>query len=293
MLRKVRRADISKGDRDLFERYGESVIARVVSSINSPQEELARIVTNPGARDAARDWLTERGDEDEWRSQRDFLLEIAIIVLIGIEIALGVVGLIEGNQQAKLMTAMNANIAGTTTALETLQETQRNALQALQLSTQELTSKPDIQFSVLRTDSVLTVKARNSGPLKSAQSVTCDFYIWNLDKPIGSSFQLERGSTRMGDLAPEQTTTLNLVGYRTIPPLAYVPKDRVLVNLAASCSACQERAYWALLTLGVMDGHYVETKAIDPSTLSADQLSRKAVELKSQKGLQVIPFSAN
>jgi hypothetical protein len=213
--------------------------------------------------------------------------------LIGIEIALGVQGLKEGNQQAKLMTVMNANIAATTTALETPRETQRNALQALQLSTQELTSKPDIQFSVVRSDSVLSVTARNSG-LKSAQNVMCDFYIWNLDKPAGNSFQLERGNPRMGDLAPQQTSgALNVVGYRTNPPLTYVSKNRVLVYLAASCSACQERAYWALLTLGVMDGHYVETKPIDPSTLPADQLSRKAVELKSQKGLQVIPFSAN
>jgi hypothetical protein len=126
MWRSVRRAKISQTDRDLFERYGESVIAQVLAQISSPAQDLAGVPFDK--REAARDWLTERGDLEARRERWDLLLELVIIVLIGLEIYLG---LSEGAKQAAILNQMNSSISTTATILRALQTTQEQSLAEL------------------------------------------------------------------------------------------------------------------------------------------------------------------
>jgi hypothetical protein len=79
--REVRKAPISKSDRDTFERFGEAVIGSVLAGGLQPRApELQRLYGNAGPtlKDAA-DWLTERGDSKEQQEQRLETAEWAIL----------------------------------------------------------------------------------------------------------------------------------------------------------------------------------------------------------------------
>src|SRR6266478_6592003 len=75
-LRKVRKADIPNTERDLFERYGETVISMQVRGSFVEDAEHARA------------WLTERADYQERRERITLLLEIVVVLLILGEILL-------------------------------------------------------------------------------------------------------------------------------------------------------------------------------------------------------------
>jgi hypothetical protein len=133
-LRKVRIADIPKGARDYFERYGETVISMQVSGDFAANAEHARA------------WLTERADYHErrerWISGRDLLLDIAIIALIGWEIY-------EGSQQAKVLQHMDSSTGDTASAmraardsLKSLADAQAASLKILQQEQAERAKKP-------------------------------------------------------------------------------------------------------------------------------------------------------
>ncbi len=122
LWRRVRKANIPSSDRDILERYGEAVIAQVLSSIGSPAQELAPVATDQTRRGAARDWLTERGDLSERRSRIDLLLELLIIGLIGAEIVLSLWGLHDsrksGAAQILEMGAMQTSLQSAQQALD-------------------------------------------------------------------------------------------------------------------------------------------------------------------------------
>lgn len=125
----IRKAKIAASEREMFERYGEAVIAQVVAQIASPlQADLSEILGSKEKRVAARDWLTERGDVAEWRARRDFALELLIILLIGLEIVLA---LWEGNKQATIFAEMNSSIGTTASILKALETTQEQSLAEL------------------------------------------------------------------------------------------------------------------------------------------------------------------
>jgi hypothetical protein len=71
---------------------------------------------------------------DERVARRDFWMEVAVIVLIGLEIILSFVfgwyGLKEGDQQAKILQHMDQTTAATVKALSDFQEAQSGSLQA-------------------------------------------------------------------------------------------------------------------------------------------------------------------
>jgi hypothetical protein len=94
--REVRFAKISHADRDLFERYGETVIGSVLSGgLNPASPELRAILPgdgNPGKLGEARDWLTESRDTHEQKESRLETVEWAIlffvIVAVGVDLCL-------------------------------------------------------------------------------------------------------------------------------------------------------------------------------------------------------------
>src|SRR6266446_9941300 len=94
--RTVRKAQISKEDRDLFERYGEAVIGSVLAGGTCPSAPELQIFvpgniclpSNPGKCTEARDWLTECRDAHERHEQRLETIEIGVVALISLEIAL-------------------------------------------------------------------------------------------------------------------------------------------------------------------------------------------------------------
>jgi hypothetical protein len=78
--RKVRKAVIPKSDRDMFKRFGETVIGSVLTSGLTPRtRELQHIYNNPAN---AAEWLTERGDSHEQREQRLETAEWFILVFV-------------------------------------------------------------------------------------------------------------------------------------------------------------------------------------------------------------------
>src|SRR6266852_1556368 len=118
-LRKVRKADIPKEERDLFERYGETVISMQVSGGFTQDVEHAKA------------WLTERADyherREQWLSTRELILEIVIIALIGWEIHMSYRQ--EGLQsqdfekQQQVLTNLQSSSAATANTLTALQRT--------------------------------------------------------------------------------------------------------------------------------------------------------------------------
>jgi hypothetical protein len=84
--REVRLARISRVDRDLFERYGETVIGTVLSGgLNPATPELRTILPsdgNPGKLGEARDWLTECRDTHEQKENRLETVEWAILFFV-------------------------------------------------------------------------------------------------------------------------------------------------------------------------------------------------------------------
>jgi len=86
-LRTVRKANISKEDRDLFERYGEAVIGSVLASGLHPRApELMAIYAGVGKVEQARDWLTERADFHERREQRVEAVEWAVLIFVVVSV---------------------------------------------------------------------------------------------------------------------------------------------------------------------------------------------------------------
>jgi hypothetical protein len=86
--RKVRKADIPKERRDLFESCGETVVQLTVTSGHAPaSKDLQDIYNNvEHARSYAEGWLTEMGDR---RANKEWRLEfvewaILIFVIVGV-----------------------------------------------------------------------------------------------------------------------------------------------------------------------------------------------------------------
>lgn len=82
-FRKVRYAEIKKEYRDLFERFGETVIQQVVSSGLAPRvEDLQLNYQDPHAMRAALGWLTERADKNANHERRIEYVEWAILIFV-------------------------------------------------------------------------------------------------------------------------------------------------------------------------------------------------------------------
>lgn len=81
----VRKANISRADRDLFERYGEAVIGSVLAGGFNPIAPDLRMILpgdGPGKLAEAGDWLTECHDSQEQREDRFETVEWAILVFV-------------------------------------------------------------------------------------------------------------------------------------------------------------------------------------------------------------------
>ncbi len=87
--RKVRKANIPKDDRDIFERFGETVVGMILAGGYTPRAMELQAIYRDGIKQGyARDWLTERGD---WRERREDRLETAewavlIFVIVGVAV---------------------------------------------------------------------------------------------------------------------------------------------------------------------------------------------------------------
>jgi hypothetical protein len=95
--RKVRYATIPKESRDIFERFGESIIGNVVTGFAGQRvAELDLICTNQKMREEATAWLTERGDLRELHEQRLETVEWAILIFVMAGVILDLVRLYMG-----------------------------------------------------------------------------------------------------------------------------------------------------------------------------------------------------
>jgi hypothetical protein len=81
---RVRKADIPPVERDLFERYGEQVIGLVLARGFTPAApELQPLYQPPSPIQIhARDWLTQRSDEEEQHKTLTFWLELGVLVFV-------------------------------------------------------------------------------------------------------------------------------------------------------------------------------------------------------------------
>ena len=92
-FREVREARITPERRDIFERYGETVIQLVITGgFTPPSPTLQPIYTNvDGIRDDAEIWLRERADITANKECRLELVEWAVLifVIIGVVVDVG------------------------------------------------------------------------------------------------------------------------------------------------------------------------------------------------------------
>ncbi len=90
--RKVRYATIPQASRDIFERFGDSIIASVVTGFAGQRvDELNSICENPKRREEATAWLTERGDLRELHEQRLETAEWAILIFVVVGVVLDLI----------------------------------------------------------------------------------------------------------------------------------------------------------------------------------------------------------
>lgn len=92
----VEEAYISAEIRTICDRYGEQVIAALLVANHAPSsEDLQKVAHDEVTRNQARAWLTETVSytqrREHWISLRDFILEIAVILLIIFEVREGFV----------------------------------------------------------------------------------------------------------------------------------------------------------------------------------------------------------
>jgi len=81
--REVRKATIPQEERDILERYGDQVIALMITSGHNPRSvALQEIYNNPAKLKNAEDWLTERSDRNERHEDRVETVEWAILVFV-------------------------------------------------------------------------------------------------------------------------------------------------------------------------------------------------------------------
>jgi hypothetical protein len=98
--RKVRQADIRKSSRDIFERFGEEIIADIVSASHAPRApDLIAMYTDEQMIKEAAAWLTERGDEKVLHEQRIEFVEWAILVFVIVGVLLDLLLLFHGRIQ--------------------------------------------------------------------------------------------------------------------------------------------------------------------------------------------------
>ncbi|MGC2463868.1 MAG: hypothetical protein WA517_01660 [Candidatus Acidiferrum sp.] len=120
----LRKANISTAERELFERYGENVIAmQVAGSFDQDVEH-------------ARDWLTERTRSRQRRESITFALEIVVVLLIGGEIFLALwqghlqsLNFDEQQQVLKNLQNSSATTAKTLASLQSATESMNTVLQ--------------------------------------------------------------------------------------------------------------------------------------------------------------------
>jgi hypothetical protein len=85
--RKIRYADIPKEHRDIFERFGESVIQSMVAASHQPRAaELRAMYPDDAQIKNACEWLTERADAHEQREQRLETVEWAILLFLAVSV---------------------------------------------------------------------------------------------------------------------------------------------------------------------------------------------------------------
>jgi hypothetical protein len=86
--RKVRKADIPQAHRDVFERYGESVMQMMIAANFAPRaKELSEMYSDQAMIENAGKWLTERADKNakhEWRIE---IVEWAILIFVIVGVA--------------------------------------------------------------------------------------------------------------------------------------------------------------------------------------------------------------
>ena len=85
---KVRRAaDLPQAERDLLERFGPDVIRMVLVSGHAPASpDLQPLYNCADQKKRAGAWLTEKSDQAERREDRLETMELAILVLVGLEV---------------------------------------------------------------------------------------------------------------------------------------------------------------------------------------------------------------
>jgi hypothetical protein len=90
----VRKAAIPKDDRELFERYGATVIAMYFATGFDPKvPELNRMYRDSTIREYAARWLTEQYDRAERKETWSITMEFSITVFVLVEMILSLIAL--------------------------------------------------------------------------------------------------------------------------------------------------------------------------------------------------------
>jgi len=77
---------------------------------------------------------------DDRVARRDFWMEVAVIVLIGLELILGGYGIKEGRQQGKVLEHMDVSAAATATAMDNVKQSTADSATAMNAASKSLTT---------------------------------------------------------------------------------------------------------------------------------------------------------
>jgi hypothetical protein len=87
----VKQAKIDEKQREIFESYGENVIALIVAGgFNPVVGDLYPLYSNAQIKQDARNWLAEQGAKRERREDRLETLETAILLLVAAELVINI-----------------------------------------------------------------------------------------------------------------------------------------------------------------------------------------------------------
>jgi hypothetical protein len=254
-LRKVRKADIPDTERDLFERYGETVISMQVRGSFVEDAEHARA------------WLTERADYQERRERITLLLEIVVVLLILGEIVLAL------RQEHLQSLNFKEQQQGLTTLQQSSQTTADN-LTSLHTAIESTNTILQMQLDALKKSAAETARTAKAGEASASTAsqalhVSERAYVYmtpSLRKPPSSGEKIQI-SIIVGNAG--RTSALELEVHYAV---AFVPSSMPLNEALASAVAAPSQTPASVTVL--QSGQTTEAPSESPRELDQSALEQ-------------------
>jgi hypothetical protein len=250
--------------------------------------------------------------------RRDLILEVIVIVLIGVEIVLSVVGIViggeEGRRQVGVLDQLNASASETAKSLRLMSQEQQQlvATQEKTLDTMStMNATMQNEFEIIReqrrreleqpeVEGILlypqqpSIVINSISKTKVARDVIYEARFWNLDKPTEEGFALV--SSKVGSVASVRPGgsfgPFNFELFSGANAPASLPSGtRLFGYVTVQCPECRSvHIYWAYYVVG-NSGVYREGRWTDCDWyhLSRSNVGAALASFQSHKDLKQMP----